>query len=178
MEMIACKRKDLSHDLPWFLLFFFAFRAGLAANGTITPGSNAAAVGYTYDPLTGNTNARTVQYFSSTANERMRQDGDSSKSFYESFQKFADYYGDATYGDKWVTAAFNAGTTSFSSNRGDADFSSFDYAARAGTFDMRTNERAIRFVTIGILAARALPQPCWIPPVFLCRGHQEGDRVP
>lgn len=107
-------------------------RSGLNSTGSITP-EGAASAKYTYDPSTGNTNARTLQYFSSTAEERMRHEGLSSKPYYDSFLKFVNYYGDATYGDMWVLAAFNAKSTGFSSGRGDADFSSLGVEARAGT---------------------------------------------
>lgn len=102
------------------------------ATGSITP-DGASGASYTYDPDTGNTNARTLQYFSSTANERMRHKGSSTNPFYDSFVKFLNYYGDATYGDMWVTAAFKGGATDFSSGRGDADFGSLSLEARAGT---------------------------------------------
>jgi len=41
---------------------------------------------------------------------------------------FADYYGQADYGDKWIMAAFEGGATSFSN--GNANFSSYEYAGR------------------------------------------------
>jgi hypothetical protein len=63
----------------------------------------------------------------------MRHDGVTSNPYYDSFLKFVNYYGDATYGDMWVTAAFDGTSTGFSSGRGDADFSSLGLEARAGT---------------------------------------------
>jgi hypothetical protein len=104
----------------------------LNATGSITP-EGASGASYTYDLSTGNTNDRTLQYFSATANERMRHEGSSSNPFYDTFVKFLNYYGDATYGDKWVTAAFKGESTGFSSGRGDADFASVSLEARAGT---------------------------------------------
>ena len=106
--------------------------SGLNATGIITP-DDASAASYTYDPTTGNTNERTLQGFSSNANERMRHDSSTSNPFYDSFVKFVNYYGDVTYGDKWVSAAYNGESTGFSSGRGDANFASLGLGARAGT---------------------------------------------
>ena len=85
-----------------------------------------------YNVETGNTNDRTIQYFSTTANEKMRPSAD--QAFYPEFQKYYDYYGDADYGDKWVSAAFDGSATGFSSGRGDADFSKYEADARSRTY--------------------------------------------
>jgi hypothetical protein len=113
--------------------------SGLNGTGSITP-EGASAASYTYDPATGNTNDRTLQYFSSTANEKMRHESSTSNPFYDSFVKFLNYYGDATYGDKWVTAAYNGESTGFSSGRGDANFASLGLGARAGTCQNGRNQ--------------------------------------
>jgi hypothetical protein len=47
-------------------------------------------VGYSYSVETGNRNGRTLQYFSTSANERMRVDGLATGNFYADFQKVSE----------------------------------------------------------------------------------------
>lgn len=75
---------------------------------------------YSYEPLTGNKNARTIQGFSTGAKTKMY---DCEKCPYKTYQKFYDYYKAYDYGDKWVQAAFNKGQANF--ENGSADFSSY-----------------------------------------------------
>lgn len=94
--------------------------------------ATSTSVTYVYDVETDNTNDRTIQYFSTDANEKMRPS--EGQDFYPEFQKYYNYYGDADYGDKWVQAAFTASATDFSSGKGNADFSSYDLDARLRTY--------------------------------------------
>lgn len=87
--------------------------------GTMTIG----AIGeqpYSYEPTTGNKNARTIQGFSTGAKAKMY---DCEKCPYKTYQKFYDYYKAYDYGDKWVQAAFNKAQANF--ENGSADFSSY-----------------------------------------------------
>lgn len=57
-----------------------------------------------------NTNARTIQGFSTGANTRMRpanpdNSASTSNPYFPDFQKFVDYYGTYDYADKWISAA-------------------------------------------------------------------------
>jgi hypothetical protein len=78
---------------------------------------------YTYDNRRDNNNARTIQKFSTEASKVMKNCNDGSDCYHDDFQKFVNYYGDADYGDKWITAASKGLATDFSMSRGDADFS-------------------------------------------------------
>jgi len=87
--------------------------------GTMT----IAAIGdqpYSYEPTTGNKNARSLQGFSKQAKAKMY---DCEKCPYKTYQKFYDYYKAYDYGDKWVLAAFNKAQANF--ENGSADFSSY-----------------------------------------------------
>lgn len=44
--------------------------------------------------------------------------------YFDDFATYLEYYGDADFGDKWITAAALYDTTEFSKQRGDADFGS------------------------------------------------------
>lgn len=80
---------------------------------------------YSYEPATGNKNARTIQGFSTQAKAKMYE---CDKCPYNTYKKFYDYYKAYDYGDKWVKAAFGKGQASF--ENGSADFSS--YTAKGG----------------------------------------------
>lgn len=84
---------------------------------------------YEYNIRLDNNNGRTLQTLSTAANVTMRKGGESCLicPYYEDFLKFKEYYGDTTYADKWIMAAFNAHSTEFSSGRGNADFSTFQH---------------------------------------------------
>lgn len=82
---------------------------------------------YTYDPILDNQNARTIQGFSLLLQSSMLT---CTKCPYPDAKYFADYYGTPTYGNEWIEAAYDKRTTSF--ERGNADFSQYDHALRAG----------------------------------------------
>jgi len=104
----------------------------LNATGSITVESSSRSVSYSYDIETENTNGRTIQGWSTSADSKMRVKP--SEPFLPDFQKFYDYYGDSNYGDKIVMAAFSGTATAFTSGRGDLDFSSYDVEARSRTW--------------------------------------------
>ena len=57
-------------------------------------------------------NTRSLQLLSTNASMSMKgPDGN----FYKEFGLFMDYYGDADYGDKWITAAARKQKTGFKS---------------------------------------------------------------
>lgn len=62
-----------------------------------------------------------------------------SGSYYEDFQKFVDYYGNANYADKWVMGAANGENTAFSKNRGNADFTTMWRNGGRGRIEAMTN---------------------------------------
>jgi hypothetical protein len=63
-----------------------------------------------YDNRRGNMNTRSLQLLSTNATNSMK--GPDGK-YYPEFQTFLDYYGDANYGDKWITAAARRQKTDF-----------------------------------------------------------------
>ena len=90
---------------------------------------------YTYDPLKDNKNERTLQSFSTKAEELMWdcQFGSShSNCPYPTYSKFYQYYGVFDYGNQWIMAAFEKTQTKFSN--GNADFSAYSDLGRVGTF--------------------------------------------
>ena len=74
----------LDHETYTGICIPFLNFPGLVSNGTIAVGSDAA-IRYSYPVGTGNQNGRTLQFFSISANERMRVDGKGD--FYEDFAK-------------------------------------------------------------------------------------------
>lgn len=74
---------------------------------------------YTYNLQQDNINGRTIQRFSTLAEKEMAACGKNCP--YEDFSKFASYYGEYDYGDKWIQAAFHQTRTSF--DNGNIDFS-------------------------------------------------------
>jgi hypothetical protein len=85
-------------------------------NGVIhferTTGVVDSAFEYFYNNRIDNNNIRTLQKLSTNASLTMKgPDGN----YYKEFQSFVDYYGDANYGDKWITAARKKVNTDFSS---------------------------------------------------------------
>jgi Low iron-inducible periplasmic protein len=94
------------------------------ATGNVTI-EGAGSVGYTYNPLTDNNNGRTIQGFSTEADEKMNTCANCP---YKTFKMFRDYYGASDYADKWVTAAFAGEATNF--NNGNADFSLYSCAGQ------------------------------------------------
>jgi len=97
-----------------------------AANGTLTV-AGVANVAYTYDIAENNDNGRTLQGFSTSAQKKMRVNGNGA--FYDDFQKFLDYYGDSDYSDKFALAALAGNSLSIGGKT--FDFSSYDFEARA-----------------------------------------------
>ena len=103
----------------------------LAASSSVTFDGVGGSFTYTYDVNTGNTNARTIQGFSTGANSRFRP-GDG-EPFFDDFQKFVTYYGDIQYADEWVTAAIEKRDTTGFTN-GQADFSKYGDDGRVRKF--------------------------------------------
>lgn len=95
-----------------------------AATGEITIASTGS-FNYTYDPLVDNNNKRTLQGFSTQAEEKMYKCANCP---YSTYKKFYDYYGVFDYANKWVLAGFAGTDTSFT--RGNADLSSYGFDGR------------------------------------------------
>lgn len=92
---------------------------GLASVGNLKIGAIEPIIGtYQYDPLKNNYNARTIQSFSTNAQQRMYE---CEKCPYITYNKFYQYYGMYDYANQWVLSAFNRGKTNFLN--GNADFS-------------------------------------------------------
>jgi hypothetical protein len=82
---------------------------------------------YSYVPLEKNFNARTLQEFSTGAQEKMYA-CDSCP--YPTYLKFFNYYGVFDYANQWILAAFNKGATNFSN--GNAVFSNYGMEGTTG----------------------------------------------
>jgi hypothetical protein len=84
---------------------------------------------YNYSQLEANVNKRTLQGFSTDAEDKM----DKCKNCpYVTYEKFYQYYGVFDYANQWVLSAFAGSTTSFAN--GNADFGSYQLAGRTGKF--------------------------------------------
>lgn len=96
----------------------------LAASGTLNLKIDGAdtTLSYTYDPAKNNVNKRTIQGFSTSAEEKMFR---CKNCPYKTYRKFKDYYGVFDYADEWVNAAFEGRTTKFI--RGNAQFGKYGY---------------------------------------------------
>lgn len=75
---------------------------------------------YTYSVTENNIAGRTLQGFSTQAEEKMYK---CENCPYVTYNKFYEYYGEFDYADQWVSAAFDARATNFA--RGNADFSMY-----------------------------------------------------
>jgi hypothetical protein len=115
---------------------------GFDANGTFTVEGLNAPVTYTYTVAEHNTNERTIQGFSAGAKAKMYT---CEKCPYVTYEKFYQYYGQFDFADKWVTAAFDGGSTTFSN--GNADFGAYSEDGRSGTFWHLLLARARFFTT-------------------------------
>jgi len=120
------------------------YLAGCFVDGTITINTNPSI---TKTATVSNAATRTLRGFSSKAAARMRDCSIGCP--YKDFLHFYNYYGDADYGLKWVEAAINGAATSFTSTRGNADFTSLsavmrEEAAVKGSAYIVANMYAIR----------------------------------
>lgn len=99
-------------------------------DGCLSPSGNLVLGGqtfaYSYDVLSDNRNERTLQGFSTTAEEKMYR---CENCPYVTFEKFYQYYGAFDYANQWVMAAFDGRSTTFS--KGNADFSGYSETGRA-----------------------------------------------
>jgi hypothetical protein len=77
-----------------------------------------------------------LQGFSIYNNIQMKVNGNGS--YYETFQKFVDYYGAFDYADHFISAAYNK--TSVDLNGKSFDFSNYSFVGRAGTYELSEAE--------------------------------------
>lgn len=96
----------------------------LAASGTLS--IDGATLSYTYNPKSDNTNKRTLQNFSTQAEDKMFR---CENCPYPTYKKFREYYGFFDYADKWINAAFDGTGTNFA--RGNANFSRYGFKGKA-----------------------------------------------
>jgi hypothetical protein len=77
-----------------------------------------------------------LQGFSINNNIQMKVNG--TGSYYETFQKFVDYYGAFDYADQLIGAAYNK--TSVELNGKSFDFSNYSFVGRAGTYELSAED--------------------------------------
>jgi len=99
--------------------------------GNITVGGKL--LDYKYNMRENNKNGRTLQKLSTEASADMLN---CKTCPYVTFNKFYKYYGNASFGDEWVTSAFNSNATNF--RFGNADFSTVDITARQQVIELGT----------------------------------------
>merc|ERR1712166_1639392 len=97
----------------------------LAASGLLNVDGIDGDLSYSYDPTTKNVNKRTIQGFSTSAEEKMYR---CENCPYNTYRKFREYYGFFDYADKWINAAFDGTSTSFSNGNG--NFASYGFAGK------------------------------------------------
>jgi hypothetical protein len=100
-----------------------------AQTGALTIDGFGSDLAYTYTPEENNGNERTLQKFSTDAEQKMYRCDNCP---YSTFTKFYEYYGRFDYADHWVSSAFAGETTSFAN--GDAAFGTFTGVGRNGKF--------------------------------------------
>lgn len=135
--------------------------------GSLVIGGFATPFPYSYEPEENNDNERTIQGFSTSAETKMRRSEDSP--YYLTYQKFYDYYGRFDYADHWVLSAFAGGATSFPTQNGNADFSTFEEKGRVGKFLIPKIRTTLTVVCL-LMFSNVLS-------LLFCRGHQERDRL-
>jgi hypothetical protein len=101
----------------------------LAASGSLNVDGIDGDISYSYDPTTKNVNKRTIQGFSTGAEQKMYR---CENCPYNTYRKFRDYYGTFDYADKWINAAFDGTSTTFSNGNG--NFASYGFPGRTGKF--------------------------------------------
>mmetsp|Transcript_44814 Transcript_44814/g.50647 ORF Transcript_44814/g.50647 Transcript_44814/m.50647 type:complete len:583 (+) Transcript_44814:91-1839(+) len=97
----------------------------LTASGTLNVDGFDDDLAYSYDPKTENVNKRTIQGFSTRAEEQMYR---CENCPYETYRKFREYYGFFDYADKLINAAFDASSTKFT--RGNFNFERYGFDGR------------------------------------------------
>lgn len=100
--------------------------------GTLSFDENGGSYDYRYNVLVDNKNDRTLQSFSSNAEENMLLCGDSCPQ--PMFDKFFQYYKVPDYADRFILAAFGQSKASFS--RGSVNFGSLDDSGRAQAIEV------------------------------------------
>ena len=103
--------------------------AGFADGGAKLTIDKVGTYNYTYDIREDNDNARTLAELSTEASTTMLSCDNCP---HRTFEKFYKYYGAADYGDKFVNAALDGKSTSFTN--GNSNFAGLDRAARAGKY--------------------------------------------
>jgi len=112
--------------------------------------STAMEFEYVYDTRNDNRNMNTLQKLSTEAADSMIMPV--SKKYFSEFESFLSFYGDADYGDKWVTAAHNKEVTKFSNDRWQADFTIFE--DRMGTGEAM--KKGIAYLNVWMMVVRHL----------------------
>ena len=103
-----------------------------APTGTLNVDGFGSELAYSYTPEENNDNERTIQKFSTDAEQKMYR---CEKCPYSTYVKFYEYYGRFDYADHWVSSAFAGETTNFAN--GDADFGTFTGDGRVGKFSRK-----------------------------------------
>eukprot|EP00560_Eucampia_antarctica_P004733 CAMPEP_0197840238 /NCGR_PEP_ID=MMETSP1437-20131217/45490_1 /TAXON_ID=49252 ORGANISM="Eucampia antarctica, Strain CCMP1452" /NCGR_SAMPLE_ID=MMETSP1437 /ASSEMBLY_ACC=CAM_ASM_001096 /LENGTH=518 /DNA_ID=CAMNT_0043449817 /DNA_START=158 /DNA_END=1714 /DNA_ORIENTATION=- len=97
----------------------------LPSVGEVVVGAETYA--YSYNQNTDNKNGRTINKFSTSAQEKM---GDCTSCPYTEYNKFRIYYGVPDYASHWVTKALKGEKTEFPGPSGKPDFSSYSFVGR------------------------------------------------
>jgi hypothetical protein len=107
---------------------------GLAPNGNIKI-NNGPNIAYSYSVASDNLNSRSMKSLSTTS---AALHTNAAGKYYPYYQKFIDYYGDTSYVDKIVTAAFTG--TSVTLKNTVFDFVNHPRAARERTYPLNRHE--------------------------------------
>jgi hypothetical protein len=135
-------------------LLKIGFVQGFVPAGTIELLSPAGSPGYegrleyTYNERRDNRAARTLQFLSTSADQRMR--ACFSCEYFPDFQAFKEYYGLSDYADSWIMAAFYRNVTEGYIN-GDTSFHGMTRQGRAEGI-----ERGTVFLSVLMYVIRAL----------------------
>lgn len=132
----------------------FTFVSSLSFAGFKPSGSvflkdrNNIPLPYNYNPVEDNQNRMSLQRLSTHAKDLMYVCNEGNCPFHL-YAQYVDYYGNFTYADHWIQAAFNGGKTNLDAFNG--DFQHYGFEARAGrltlyTFDSYTFDSQTLFL--------------------------------
>mmetsp|Transcript_7559 Transcript_7559/g.15684 ORF Transcript_7559/g.15684 Transcript_7559/m.15684 type:complete len:511 (+) Transcript_7559:105-1637(+) len=143
---------------------------------------NGESYSYTYNLVTENQNGRTIQGFSTEAEDKMHK---CTNCPYEEFLKYYNYYGKFDYANQWILAALEGLPTDFTN--GNADFSEYTFDGRAqavkkGTaymaiymYVIRELEDALDDCNIGCIDCNDDPVHAWDEGVAFYTGSTTGE---
>lgn len=105
--------------------------SGFAEPGTLTLPGYEHPMLYHYNKTTDNKSFRSIRGFSKLAGEKMKPCGNNRCDYFRDFGHAQIYFGNTTYADEYIVAAFSGVKHDF--KHMSVDFTNYDHVSRAGT---------------------------------------------